>query len=357
LKKPYAQFARAVPILAISLLTVLPAHSNSRLDIANAVVMVAIRGKAADGSSVNRNGTGLVIGNSRYVLTANHVVASPPSGWGKTDIGLPDLTIAIQFRDLQTGLMTEVRRAHIQKTAAERDAALLEFDGLPRPGATTCPDADASTTGTQLNVAGVPNSDGTDIPKLELNVGVLEESQAQDGGLRRVAAQTKEGFSGGPVFLVEQQDSWALVGLLKGGQSFGASSQSLFTPIGELRGLVLGACTRPCRDESNGVERYDRDVLGTQQTSDWLRGGSTSEGYCGSLRSTEMNAHPGDTISIENDGNVDQRFFTGWRDGSYIVREAQYKFFCQLRYRSGPTYKLALSPKCPVPPNPENLPY
>jgi hypothetical protein len=69
-----------------------------------------------------------------------------------------------------------------------------------------------------------------------------------------------------------------------------------------------------------------------------------------------MNAHPGVTITIERDGDEEMRFFTGRRGNDFIVREAQYKYFCQLRYQSGPTYKLTLSAKCPAPPNPDNLP-
>jgi hypothetical protein len=333
-----------------------PAIADTRNDVANAIVMVAIRGTASNGASIERNGTGFVVGASRYVVTDNHVIASPPEGWAKTDFGLADFTIAIRFRDQQTGLLTEARRANIHKSVAEPDVALVEFDGLPRKGLSTCPDADADQTGTQLNVAGIPNAEGGDVPRLELNVGVLNEGQAQDGKLRRVSAQTKPGFSGGPVFLVQNQDDWRLVGMLKGGQSFGTQPESYFTPLRELRNVVIGACAVPCRDPSHGVERYDQDVLGPRTVSDWLRGGSTSDGYCGSLRSSEMNSHPGVDISIQDDGNVDQRFFTGWRDGSYIVRESQYKFYCQLRYRSGPVYKLALSNKCPLPPNPENLP-
>jgi S1-C subfamily serine protease len=42
-----------------------------------------VRGHAADGTTVNRNGTGFFVGNSRYVITANHVVMPPPQGWGK----------------------------------------------------------------------------------------------------------------------------------------------------------------------------------------------------------------------------------------------------------------------------------
>ena len=333
-----------------------PAAADTRNDVTNAIVMVAVRGKASGGNSVERNGTGFVVGTSRNVVTANHVVAAPPEGWGKTDFGLADFTVVIRFRDQQTGLLTEVRRASVQKSVPDKDTALLEFEGLPRGGLTTCPDAEVDQIGTQLNVAGIPNSEGGDVPRLELNVGVLNEGQPQDGKLRRLSAQTKPGFSGGPVFLVENQDKWRLVGLLKGGQSFGVSPESYFTPIRELRTFVLGACAVACRDPSHGVERYDRDVLGPRTESDWLRGGSTSDGYCGSLRSSEMNSHPGEDISIENNGNVDQRFFTGWRDGSYIVRESQYKFYCQLRYRSGPTFKLALTDKCPFPSNPEKLP-
>jgi hypothetical protein len=205
-------------------------------------------------------------------------------------------------------------------------------------------------------VAGVPNSSGADIPKLEFSVGVLNESQAQDGRRRRIAAQTKEGFSGAPVFLVQGQDFWTPVGFLNGGQSFGTSPESVFTPFSEIRGLLLGHCPIPCRNESNGLERYERDELGQVHVSDWQRGGSSSESYCGSYRSQAMNAQPGVTVTVESHNDVDMRFFTGWRGRDYIVREAQYKYSCQLRYQSGPIYKLALSPKCPAPSNPDNLP-
>ncbi|MBP1290406.1 MULTISPECIES: serine protease family protein [Bradyrhizobium] len=275
---------------------------------------------------------------------------------GETDFGLADFTVVIRFRDQQTGLLTEVRRANVQKSVPDVDTALLEFEGLARRGLSTCPDADVDQVGTQLNVAGISNTEGGYVPRLELNVGVLNEGQPQDRKLRRLSAQTRPGFSGGPVFLVEKQDEWHLVGVLKGGQSFGVSPESYFTSVRELRSFVLGACAVACRDPSHGVERYDRDILGPRNESDWLRGGSTSEGYCGALRSSEMNSHPGEDVSIEDHGKLDERFFTGMRGGAAIVREAQYKFYCQLRYRSGPTFKLALTDKCPLPPNPEKLP-
>jgi hypothetical protein len=352
---------RRISFILVGISTAVPAYSafgSSLIEVNNAVVMVMVRGHGADKTDVNRNGTGFVVGNSRYVLTANHIVMPPPGGWDRKDFGLPDVTIAIRLRDQQTALMTEVRLAHVYRApaAADADAALLEFDGLPRPGLATCPGTDVSVPGTQLNVAGVPNSEGADVPRLEFSVGALNESQAQDGNLQRISAQTKEGFSGAPVFLVEGQDSWKPVGLLKGGQSFGTSPQSIFTPLAQLRGVLLGGCPVPCRDESHGVERYDHDDLGPEHVSDWLRGGSSSGSFCGSYRSDEMNAHPGVTVTVARDGNVDMRFFTGWRGGDFIVREAQYKYFCQLRYQSGPTYKLALSSKCPAPPNSENLP-
>ena len=121
-----------------------PAAPDTRNDVTNAIVMVAVRGKASSGNSVE----------SRNVITANHVVAAPPEGWAKTDFGLPDFTVVIRFRDQQTGLLTEVRRASVQKSVPDKDTALLEFEGLPRGGLTTCPDAEVDQVGTQLNVAG-----------------------------------------------------------------------------------------------------------------------------------------------------------------------------------------------------------
>ena len=115
-----------------------PAAPDTRNDVTNAIVMVAVRGKASSGNSVERNGTGFIVGASRNVITANHVVAAPPEGWAKTDFGLPDFTVVIRFRDQQTGLLTEVRRASVQKSVPDKDTALLEFEGLPRGGLTTC---------------------------------------------------------------------------------------------------------------------------------------------------------------------------------------------------------------------------
>lgn len=347
---------RSILASVIALNVFSPALANTPADASNAVVMVAVRGKDADGTNVERYGTGFVVATSSYVVTAFHVVAPPPKGWGKKDFDFPDVTIAIRFRDLQTGLMTEVRRAHVHRFTAEQDAAVLQFDGLPRKGLSTCPAAEPTIPGTPLVIAGVPNTDGFEVPKLELNPGLLQEARAQDQGRRRIAGQTMPGFSGGPVFVTGPDGVLQPVGILKGGQSFGAASQSLYVPLALLRGSLLAHCTVPCRDESHGIERFDRDDLGAVQTSDWLRGGSTSEAYCGAHRSSEMNAHPGVTITIEKHGDVEQRFFTGMRDGAPVVREAQYKYFCQLRYRSGPTYKLVLSAKCPAPPNPGNLP-
>ncbi|MEZ2142241.1 hypothetical protein AAE026_08030 [Bradyrhizobium sp. DN5] len=70
------------------------AAADSRNDVANAIVMVAVRGKAANGTTVERNGTGFVVGTSRNVVTAHHVVAAPSEGWAKTDFGLADFTVA-----------------------------------------------------------------------------------------------------------------------------------------------------------------------------------------------------------------------------------------------------------------------
>jgi hypothetical protein len=332
------------------------ALANSPNDVSNAVVMVAVRGKDVDGEQVQRNGTGFIVATSQYVMTAFHVVAPPPKGWGKKEFDLPDVTIAIRFRDPLTGLMTEVRNAHVHRNALDQDAALLQFDGLPRKGLSTCASSVPTVSGTQLMIAGVPNSAAVAVPKLELYPGLLNESQAQDGGLQRVAGQTMPGFSGGPVLHVKQPDVLQPIGILKGGQSFGTGAQSLYVPFSAVRGSVLAHCTAACRDETHGVERYDQDRLGQVHQSDWQRGGSTSDSYCGSYRSAEMNANPGVDVSIETHTGVGHRFFTGWRGNDYIVREAQYKYSCQLRFRSGPTYNLALTPRCAAPPNPNNLP-
>src|SRR5262245_37509747 len=115
-------------ITIIVALPSLSAFGSSRVEVSNAVVMVAVRGKAVNGESINRNGTGFVVGNSRYVVTAKHVIATPQGGWGKTELDLPDVTIAIRFRD-QTGIMMEARRAQVRIPAVDHDAALLEFDG------------------------------------------------------------------------------------------------------------------------------------------------------------------------------------------------------------------------------------
>jgi hypothetical protein len=100
-------------VLMGSALSLPTAAADTRNDVTNAIVMVAVRGKEANRTSVERNGTGFVVGTSRNVVTANHVVAAPPGGWAKTDFGLTDIAVVIRFRDQQTRLLTEVRRTNV----------------------------------------------------------------------------------------------------------------------------------------------------------------------------------------------------------------------------------------------------
>jgi S1-C subfamily serine protease len=72
-----------IRVVLAAVMMALPAFSafaSSRNEVTNAVVMVAVGGHAADGTSVNRNGTGFIVANSRYVITANHVVVAPGAG-------------------------------------------------------------------------------------------------------------------------------------------------------------------------------------------------------------------------------------------------------------------------------------
>ncbi|WP_072389411.1 serine protease [Hyphomicrobium sp. CS1BSMeth3] len=351
---PFPQsFFRAV--FLVTMILTGPATAEPRDEALRSTAFVRVGGSDPNGPVPNRVGTGFVVGQGAFVITAYHTVAPPPGGWRTNDVGLPDLRIAVVLRNAMTDLPNDVREASIVEIDEQYDVALLQFRGAGRRGLATCPQPEMAI-GDDLLIAGLKQEKGALEPRLELRKGSLVESSPRDAPFLRVSANTEEGFSGGPVFKVEQ-DGLRLVGMLKGGAPLSVRTDSIFAPTRALRQKIIAACDVPCRHPDHGLERYlsSRDQQPPHIT-DWLRGGVGPVKACDAYAADERRQNHADVITVIRATDHDMRFFTGMRDGNYIVREAQYKYRCQLRYESDPVYKLRVSSSCPAAPNPRGLP-
>ena len=351
---------RMIFIFALVLLYPLSASSAStaqpNAEALDAVVRVLVGGSDSAGPIAQRTGSGVLVGTDGSILTAYHTVRPPPSGWAVDDLGLSTLRIAVALRDSNTGLLSDIRQATVIQADPDHDAALLRFHGAPRRGIATCP-ALALAVGDPVVVAAAIPRAGSQAPTLSIRQGLLVEPVPGDAPYLRFSATADEGFSGGPVFSVRPDGSWSLFGLLKAGAPLSARAESLFVPLTALRQRVVAACDEPCRHPDHGIERYTSTETSQPHVSDWLRGGSDRVRYCDAYAEAVRRNHIGDIITVVHTADNDHRFFTGWRGSQYIVREAQYKYECQLRHDRGPIYAMRTSLSCPRPPNPLNLPW
>ena len=328
------------------------ARGDTDLD---SVGLVFVSGKSADGKDINRVGSGLVIGAKGEFLTSSHTVEEPEGGWALDDFGVKNVRISVELRDRATGLIRDVRPAAVKAADHASDAALLEVSGNPLPGIATCPGA-TLVTGDGVLAVGVEQGQAGQPARLDPRQGAASEAQASDEPFRRVSVATKPGFSGGPVFKIEADGSRLLAGIIKAGDPLSANTHSLMVPLSAMREKVLAACDVPCRHPDHGIDHYNISQDGEMHISDWQRGGTDPTSYCDAFAAAERRRMPDKVISVIHAQNNDQRFFTGWRGSDYIVREAQYKYECRLRYQADPVYVNKISPSCPAPANPLELP-
>jgi hypothetical protein len=321
----------------------------------DAIALVFVSGKAAKGGDVSRVGTGFLVGSRGELLTSLHTVEEPEGGWATDEFGVKIVRISAELRDQNSGLLTDVRPAAIKAVDPASDTALIEASGKALPGVPTCPGATLAT-GDSILAVGVEPGRAAQPARLDPRQGAASEPQASDAPFLRVAVATKPGFSGGPVYKIETDGSRSLAGMIKGGDPLNVNSHSLIVPVGVMRQKVLAACDVPCRHPDNGIDHYSVSQEGDLHVSDWQRGGTDPTSYCDAFAAAERRRMPDRIIMVIHAANNDQRFFTGWRGSDYIVREAQYKYECKLRYEADPVYVLKVSPSCPAPPNPLDLP-
>lgn len=321
----------------------------------DAIALVVIKGKDGESSNVSRTGSGFLVGQNGAVVTAYHTVATPQSGWEVDDFGIKDFQITILLRDPTTGLLTDARPASVKEYDTSIDTALLEVGGYPRSGLSSCPEPSVAM-GDILKVVAVEPGVKGQPHSLDPRVGAVSEWKAKDAPFIRASVATKQGFSGGPAFKTETNGKGQLIGMLKGGDPLDTSTHSLIVPISAMREKILGACDVPCAHPDHGVDHYRHSTAGNLHVSDWQRGGSDPTKYCDSYAAAERRRLPDTIVTVIHAYDNNNRFFTGWRGNQYIVREAQYKFECRLRYDSDPVYITQISTSCPKPLNPLNLP-
>ena len=327
----------------------------SAADELDTVAMVSVRGTDVRGQSVTRQGTAFLVGRQGLLLTSYHTVEPPVGGWGVDEFGVSKSQIVVLLRNKETALLTDARPASIKTFDGPTDAALLEVAGSSRSGVSTCPGAVAAM-GESLLIVGVEPGRAGQAPSLDPHAGAASEPRASDAPFLRVSVATLPGFSGAPVFKYGATGDRQLVGLLKGGDPLNATVHSLVVPLAAMREKLIAACDVPCSHPDHGIDHYEVSQPGELHVSDWQRGGLDPTKYCDAFAAAERRTSPGRVITVTHAADNDHRMFTGMRDGQPIVREAQYKFECRVLYQSNPVYKVKLSPSCPAPANPLDLP-
>lgn len=350
-----SSYKAAAVAITVSLLLVARAEAQPPSDtVFSSVVRVVVRGSDSRGNPVPpRFGSGFVVGPNGAVVTSLHTVLEPDGGWGMRS-GIRDVQISVVLRDVSTGLLgTDQRPALVRHSDPIIDVAVLDVAGTARSGLNTCPEP-TPRTGDRVVVAGAVSANP--LPIVDTRDGAVPEQRTSDAPFIRVSATTVEGFSGGPAFLRSGDGTYTLFGMLKGGDPTSPGSHSLIVPLSSMRLSVLGPCDVPCGHPDHGIARYRISEDSGWQISDWQRGDSSGVHHCDQTLTLQQNSHPGRQVTVTGRENHEFRWFTGWRDGNYIVREAQYKYRCRYRYEGEPEYNVRVSRSCPLPSNPLNLP-
>lgn len=304
------------------------AHAMSGKDIMDANASATVYLEAVDDKGeVTERGTGFVVSQDGYLLTAAHVKPKPG---GKL--------LAVVGQRLGPQQFPLILR----EADEPNDVALWQF-----PQASIC--RPAVTIGTKsvnvldrVLVLGFPRQDGLSPASLGIT------SIHTEKGFYRADAYLWPGNSGGPVF----NEDGKVVALVQGGTLPGTERNDLI-PISLAINLLKKWNVRAGYDQPVPYERscyqscpnpakiagWNSQAPWNSPGSGWVGGGHTQIDECNKMVASALANNPGGQIEI-------QRM---WEESKKdIFGHVEYQYYCSGILRSGPVYAVEQSSSCPL---------
>lgn len=281
------------------------------------------------------NGTGFIVSQDGYVVTAAHLKADPTQKAWATIGQRAGTRYPLDAREVDEKM----------------DAALWQL-----PQSTSCrqPVTLSSKSVERLDsvmAMGFPGTDGLSPATFLIN------NLSSALGFYKADGDLRPGNSGGPVF----NKSGHVVAFVEGGAVSGAANNDL-VPIAaaikllEKRHVNFGlnapiafdtSCYASCRDPSHGVERWaTENNWGPVQTG-WLGGGNSRSAQCGLLMAADQARTPNSLIELlPGEGDSSKGM---WEDSNKdVFGHVEYRYHCQGKIKTGPIYVQKQSSACPL---------
>jgi len=303
-------------------------HAMPGKDIMDANTPATLYLEAIDDKGVvTERGTGFVVSQDGYVITAAHVRPKP----GGRLLAVVGQRVGAQFP------------LNLREADESNDVALWQF-----PQASIC--RPAVTIGTKpvkvldrVLVLGFPQQDGLSPASLGITNVHTEEK-----GFYRADAYLWPGNSGGPVF----NEDGKTVALVQGGTLPGTERNDLipiFFAINLLKkwNVQVGydepvpyelSCYQSCPNPSK-IVGWSSQTPWNSPGSGWVSGGHTQIDECNKMVAAALANNPGGQIEI-------QRM---WEESKKdVLGHVEYQYYCSGTLRSGPAYAVEQSALCPL---------
>jgi hypothetical protein len=280
------------------------------------------------------SGTGFVVSQDGYVITAAHLKAEPGQRLWGVIAQREGTRFPLQLRELDEA--ADVALWQLPQSASCRYAVTL---------------GNAPVRVLDRAVAlGFPGRDGL-TPAL-VNVANLSGDQ----GFYKADGFLRGGYSGGPVF----NEDGKVIATVHSGTPSGGNND--LVPIAftlnllKKRGVRAGvdtavpfddSCYGFCASPTHGIDRWSSQET-WEANSGELAGGHTRRGECEKLIAASLASHPNSQIDLlPGEGTPS---ITGmWEDSHKdILGQVHYTYFCKGVLRSGPIYKTKQSSACPL---------
>lgn len=308
------------------------ADSPAQIAANNTRAVVYIEIQNADKSVVDR-GSGFVVSQDGYVVTAAHLKADPTqSAWAI--IGQRQGTgFKLVFRDSDE--VTDTALWQLPQSSVCRHSVVL--------------------TSARVNVLdrvlalGFPEQDG--LTPVTFSISNLQSSL----GFYKADGLLRPGNSGGPVF----NETGRVMAFVEGGAIAGSNSNDI-VPIAPAISLIRkhgvragidavvpfdDACYANCRAQPHGIESWSSQVPWGPVDSGWLPGGHSPSGECQKLMAGAMGASPGSFVELTSGEGDSSKGM--WEESKRdVLGNVQYRYFCKGTIKTGPIYKESRSPVC-----------
>jgi len=287
----------------------------------------------------NSRGSGFIISDEGYVLTNAHVIQPTVKGLSVKS----DSIVAHVGKALEAPLPLSVVVIDVAN-----DLALLRLppkqEGKAWPVVSVSDGADLPV-GAKLTSLGFASTDLAIVSTAEKTaLTTLVDGKVMPWW--QTSLSLNPGNSGGPVF-----DSLGTVVGVAVARHDNAQLISWVIPIARARHLLDVAGTRPakygecavfpeCRSAAHGVDGYTVDQL-HEKWSDWRGGGYNQPAYCNDLIAELRKARPQSNFEAVNSNEQKSEVSIPG-----AVLSARYRYYCQVRERAGPVYKMRASAAC-----------